>query len=72
MHVPDEEGTSRNLLPGNLVSGWMREAVESFYQLQPRLAGATAADGGRPVGDVWQGLPTDTWKKTLARFFLTA
>ncbi len=72
VHVPDEEGTLRNLVPVNLVASWMREAVERLYSLQPRFAGATAADGGRPVGDIWQGLPVESWKATVTQFFLTA
>jgi glycine cleavage system H protein len=72
VHVPDEEGTLRNLVPVNLVASWMREAVERLYSLQPRLAGATAADGGRPVDDLWEGLPAESWKATVSTFFLTA
>ncbi|MFN0172189.1 MAG: glycine cleavage system protein H [Bryobacteraceae bacterium] len=72
VHVPDEEGTLRNLVPVNLVASWMREAVERLYSLQPRFAGATAADGGRPIDDIWQGLPTGSWKATASKFFLTA
>lgn len=43
---PDEEGANRNLLPANLVRSWMRHAVDRLGELQPQLAGATAADGG--------------------------
>jgi glycine cleavage system H protein len=72
VHVPDEEGMMRNLVPTNLVRQWMRDAVERLYAVQPQLAGATAADGGRPVGDIWTGLPTAQWKKVASDFFLTA
>jgi len=72
VHVPDEEGTLRNLLPINLVADWMRENVERFYQLQPQLAGATAADGGRPTGDLWKDRTAEEWKQTVSKFFLTA
>src|SRR5690242_233713 len=44
VHVPDEESTSRNLVPGGLVRSWMREAVERLYGMQPKLAGLAAAD----------------------------
>jgi hypothetical protein len=49
VHVPDEENTGRNLVPSMLVGEWMREAVERLYGRQPALAGAVAADGGRPA-----------------------
>ena len=52
VHVPDEENTSRNLVPKSLVRDWMREAVERLYAMQPALAGAVAADGGRPAEDL--------------------
>ena len=72
IHVPDEESTSRNMVPGGLVRSWMRDAVERLYALQPQLAGAVAADGGRPVGDLLEGIPDANWKKVTAEFFLTA
>ena len=50
VHVPDEENTGRNLVPAGLVRKWMREAVSRLYARQPQLAGAVAADGGRPGG----------------------
>src|SRR6185436_17450680 len=31
VHVPDEENTTRRLIPRGLVSEWMREAVERLY-----------------------------------------
>ncbi len=39
VHVPDEENTSRNLVPKGLVGQWMRESVERLYAHQPGLAG---------------------------------
>ena len=71
VHVPDEENTTRNLLPTSLVSNWMRSAVEALYARQPRLAGATAADGGVPVADPVAGLAGAEWRKLAAEFFLT-
>ncbi|MEN6602770.1 MAG: glycine cleavage system protein H [Bryobacteraceae bacterium] len=70
--VPDEESTGRNLLPKSLVRGWMRQAVERLYAMQPQLAGAAAADGGRPADDLFASLPPGTsWKKVTSEFFLT-
>ncbi len=70
--VPDEESTTRNLLPPALVRGWMRQAVEKLYAMQPQLAGAVAADGGRPVDDLFSALPPGTsWKQATSEFFLT-
>ena len=57
VHVPDEENTTRNLVPRRLVGEWMREAVERLYARQPALAGAVAADGGRPAEDLLAALP---------------
>ena len=57
VHVPDEENTTRNLIPRMLVGEWMREAVERLYARQPALAGAVAADGGRPAEDLMAALP---------------
>ena len=59
IHVPDEENTGRNLIPRALVGQWMRDAVHRLYAQQPALAGAVAADGGRPADDVFAALPTD-------------
>ncbi len=72
LHVPDEENTIRNMVPKPLVRNWMRESVARLYSIQPRLAGAVAADGGRPADDLLAGLPGADWKKTTADFFLTA
>lgn len=72
VHVPDEENTRRNLVPKSLVHEWMREAVERLYSLQPALAGAVAADGGRPADDIFAALPNVDWKAATAEFFLTA
>ncbi len=72
MHVPDEETTARNMVPSALVKNWMRDAVTRLYARQPRLAGAVAADGGRPAGDLLGGLPAVNWKEVTSEFFLTA
>jgi glycine cleavage system H protein len=69
--VPDEESTARNLLPQGLVRNWMREAVERLYARQPQLAGAVAADGGRPAPDVFAGLPDASWEAVTREFFLS-
>jgi hypothetical protein len=72
VNVPDEENTGRNLVPKGLVGEWMREAVERLYALQPALAGAVAADGGRPSDDLLSALPDADWKQVTSEFFLTA
>jgi len=72
VHVPDEENTTRNLIPKGLVSDWMRESVERLYSLQPSLAGAVAADGGRPAEDLLAAFPEADWKAVTGEFFLTA
>ena len=72
VHVPDEENTTRNLVPKMLVREWMREAVDRLYSRQPALAGAAAADGGRPADDLLAALPEQDWKEVTAEFFLTA
>jgi glycine cleavage system H lipoate-binding protein len=71
VHVPDEENTTRNLMPKNLVREWMRDAAERLYARQPALAGAVAADGGRPADDLLAGLPDANWASVTAEFFLT-
>jgi len=71
VHVPDEENTGRNLVPKGLVREWMRDAVERLYTRQPALAGAVAADGGRPADDLLAALPDANWKETTGEFFLT-
>ncbi len=71
VHVPDEESTARNLVPKGLVRNWMREAVERLYAMQPALAGAVSADGGRPVEDVLGPVASTEWKRTTSEFFLT-
>src|ERR1035438_1648943 len=71
VHVPDEENTSRNLIPKMLVGEWMREAVERLYARQPALAGAVAADGGRPAEDMLAALPGSNWADVTSEFFLT-
>jgi glycine cleavage system H protein len=71
VHVPDEENTTRNLIPKILVAEWMREAVERLYARQPNLAGAVAADGGRPAEDLLAALPGHDWQEVTGEFFLT-
>jgi glycine cleavage system H protein len=71
IHVPDEENTARNLVPKGLVRQWMSDAVARLYALQPALAGAAAADGGRPAEDVLAGLPDSDWQSVTSEFFLT-
>ena len=72
VHAPDEETMSRNLIPTGMVRSWMQNAVERLFALQPQLAGAVAADGGRPADDLLAGLPDTSWKQVTAEFFLTA
>jgi glycine cleavage system H protein len=71
VHVPDEENTGRNLVPKGLVREWMREAVERLYARQPALAGAVAADGGRPAEDLLEAMPEVAWTEVTNEFFLT-
>ena len=71
VHVPDEENTTRNLVPKGLVREWMRDAVERLYSRQPALAGAVAADGGRPADDLLASLPDANWAEVTGEFFLT-
>ncbi|HUA58334.1 MAG TPA: glycine cleavage system protein H [Verrucomicrobiae bacterium] len=71
IHVPDEENTSRNLVPKGLVREWMRDAITRLYGMQPALAGAVAADGGRPADDLLAGVPDSDWRKVTSEFFLT-
>ncbi len=71
VHVPDEENTGRNLVPKGLVREWMRDAVERLYAEQPALAGAVAADGGRPAEDMLAALPASDWTEITGEFFLT-
>jgi hypothetical protein len=71
VHVPDEESVARNLVPKSLVGEWMRDAVERLYARQPALAGACAADGGRPTDDLLAEVPGVDWKQTAQEFFLT-
>jgi len=69
--VPDEESTIRNLLPTAMVRSWMQQTVEALYGKQPELAGAVAADGGRPADDLSVAFPNIPWKKLTGEFFLT-
>lgn len=68
---PDEESPSRNLLPVNLLKSWMREASDAFYRMQPQMAGATAADGGRPLKDATANMTPEQWKQLSSKFFLS-
>jgi glycine cleavage system H protein len=72
IRVPDEENTSRNLIPKGLVGNWMRDAVERLYALEPALAGVVAPDGGRPTEDLLAGLPDASRRKITGQFLLTA
>jgi hypothetical protein len=72
VNVPDEESTTRNLIPRNLVRNWMRDSVERLYALQPQTAYATAADGGVPARDLLAAMPEVGWEKVTRDFFLTA
>ncbi len=76
VHVPDEENTSRNMIPKGMVRSWMREAVGRLYARQPRLEGyalgAAEADGGVAAADLLAGLPDADWKQVTGEFFLTA
>ena len=71
VEVPDEESTARNLVPRGLVREWMKNAVERLYAVQPAVAGAVAADGGRPAEDLLEDVPQASWKEVTAEFFLT-
>jgi len=70
MHVPDEEGTARNLIPRDLIRGWMENVAERLYARQPDLAGAVAADPGRPVDDLAEALPEVNWRQLTKEFLL--
>jgi glycine cleavage system H lipoate-binding protein len=70
LHVPDEEGTSRNFIPRDLVRGWMETVAEKLYARQPALAGAVAADPGRPVEDIAEALEEKDWTALTGEFFL--
>ncbi len=71
VHVPDEDTMSRNLVPVTMVRNWMRDAAERLYSRLPQLAGAVAADGGRPADDLYAALPDTSWKELTQEFFLT-
>ena len=71
VNVPDEESTTRNLIPKNLVRNWMRESVERLYAMQPQSAYATAADGGEPARDLLAGMNEVPWQQVTREFFLT-
>jgi len=63
VHVPDEDNVQRNLIPKNVVTAWIQEAVERLYARQPQLAGVVMAEGGEPVRDITTALPTASWKE---------
>jgi glycine cleavage system H protein len=63
VHVPDEEGVQRNLMPKNLVTAWIQEAADRLYARQPQLAGPAMAEGGEPVHDLTAALPASSWKE---------
>jgi glycine cleavage system H lipoate-binding protein len=71
IHVPEEDTVSRNLVPATMIRSWMREAVERLYGMQPQLAGAMAADGGRPAEDLVAALTGASWRELSSEFFLT-
>jgi glycine cleavage system H protein len=71
IQVPDEDNTSRNMVPATMLTSWMRNAVERLYACQPQLAGAVAADGGRPAEDILADLPNVNWHEVTAEFFLS-
>jgi len=68
---PDEEGPGRNLLPANLLRSWMRDAADALFALQPQVAGATAADGGRASKDATAGLEVEAWKRAAQEHLLS-
>ena len=70
LHVPDEEGTSRNFIPKDLIRGWMESVAEKLYVRQPELAGAVAADAGQPVEDIAEALGESNWQELTNEFFL--
>ena len=72
LNVPDEVSTNRNLVPKELITEWMRDAVDRLYARQPALAGAVSADGGRPAEDLAAELRGVDWKELTGEFFLTA
>ena len=72
VHVPDEESTTRNLIPKDLVRNWIRDCAERLYALQPATAFATAADGGEPARDLLADMPNVEWQNVARQFFLTA
>ena len=71
VHVPDEEATTRNFIPRNLIRNWMESVAEKLYSLQdPEMAPAYAADPGTPVEDIAAAIPAKPWKELTAEFFL--
>lgn len=70
VHVPDEESVQRNFLPVHLVKAWVRDCAERLFAKQPQLAGPVMADGGRPVADFADGLPSTNWRELTQEFFI--
>lgn len=70
VHSPDQEGTSRNLLPSSLLRPWMRDSLDRLFALQPQLAGSTAADGGLPVENIHEALKNVPAARVSEEFFL--
>ncbi len=71
VYVPDEESTSRNLVPAGLVKNWIKDATSRLWALQPQLAGAPAPDGGRPAAEPLANLSPGEWRRVTGEFFLT-
>ena len=69
IHVPDEESTTRNLVPQWMVPAWMRNAVDRLYSMQP-LAAAPGTE--QPAGIARANLPEVSWPAVSREFFLTA
>lgn len=70
IHVPDEEGTTRNFIPRDLIRGWMENVAEKLYARQPELCGAVAADAGEPVEDLAEALGESNWQELTSEYFL--
>ena len=74
VHVPDEENTRRNLVPKGWCASGCGKRWSGSMRMQPALAGAVAADGGRPADDLLSPASARScdWKASPAEFFLTA
>lgn len=71
VNVPDEESTTRNLVPKNMLRSWMRDSVERLYAMQPQALLPTAADGGEPARDLLAATPELPWQQVTRQFFMT-